>query len=127
VKIRELEYGDLDELFKIHHEFYPNDALPKFNRDFTVITDNEGKIITCGGVEVKAEAIIVTSKNYSSHVRTSALLELLRLLMLTCSRNNQSYLHALVANGDDETWIRTLKKVGFKPLIGKVLIKEVLG
>ena len=125
MKIRELKYNDLNELSRIHREFYPKDAQPKFNKDFTVVTDNEDHIITCGGIELMAEAIIVTNKNYSSHVRTSALLELLRSLMLTCGRSNYNFLHATVADNSDENWIRTLEKVRIKPLGGKVLFKEV--
>ncbi len=102
MNVRNLKYGDLDELFRIHHEFYPKDAPPNFNKDFTVITDSEDHIITCGGIELMAEAIIVTSKNYSSHVRTSALLELLRSLMLTCGGSNYNFLHATVADGSSK-------------------------
>ncbi len=125
MKIRQLEYDDIDALLKIHHRFYTKDAPPNFNKDFIVITDDEDHIITCGGIELMAEAIILTNKQFSPHARTSALLELLRSLMLTCGRNHYDFLHATIADDLDETWIRTLGLVGFKPLMGKVLVKEV--
>ncbi len=125
MKVRQLKYDDIDTLLKIHHRFYSKDAPPNFDKDFIVVTDNEDQIITCGGIELMAEAIILTNKQFSSHARTSALLELLRSLMLTCSKGNYSFLHATIADDLDETWIRTLGLVGFKPLMGKVLIKEV--
>ena len=125
MKVRQLRYDDLEEVSKIHHNFYAKDAPPKFNKDFIVIADDEDRIITCGGIELMAEAIILTNKHFSSHMRTSALLELLRSLMLICDRNNYDFLHATIADDPDETWIRTLGLVGFKPLTGKVLIKEV--
>lgn len=128
MKIRKLNINDLNSLHKIHHEFYPNDALPNFARNFYsafVVVDDNDCIITCGGVEAIAEAVVLTDKDFSVHTRTSAMMEILRALILTCNRVNQDYLHAFIINDQDESWIRTLNKVGFNPIPGRSFFLEV--
>jgi len=123
MKTRFVNITDIDTLKEINSRCHPHDAFPDLG-NFIVITDDRDHIITAGGVLLIAEAITITDNKFSSHVRTTALQELLAHMKLTCGRIHQDYLHAFV-NGHDEAWIRAIKKVGFKSLDSDPFFLEV--
>lgn len=122
MKIRGLVGRDMDTLYQLKTEFYPDENFPDFNQcgPVTLITDDFGEIITAGGVELIGEAHAITNKSYSSLIRCRALKLLLGSIL---SSYGLKTLHAMVQN--DPTWIRTLESVGFKQLDGKTLYIEV--
>jgi len=127
MKTRCLVADDLSVLREINNRCHPHDTFPSFKNFYSeilVITDNKDRIITAGGVEAIAEAITITDDQFSSHVRTTALHQLLRHMMLTCGRVHQDYLHAFV-DGHDEAWNRAIKIVGFKSLNSDPFFLEV--
>jgi N-acetylglutamate synthase-like GNAT family acetyltransferase len=124
--IRALQESDIPELKRINSEYYPDDSFPDFKENFlsvVVITDDDGTIITCGGVELIAESVSITNQAIPSNVRTKALLMLLDNMKYTCSGHRYNYMHAFVT--DDEHWEKMLRKVGFKQLDSDVLYLEV--
>lgn len=124
---RTLTGTDVPILHRINDRCHPNDSFPSFKNFYPpiiVITDDKNRIITAGGVEKIAEAVTITDNEFSSHVRTTALQELLRGMLLTCGRIDQDYLHAFI-DDHDETWIRTVQKVGFKSMNKETFYIEV--
>lgn len=106
--------------------YYPNDSFPDLGklRSISVITDDNGEIITAGGVELIAEGISITNKDFSAHTRSKALLELLHKMTDTCKKLDQKFLHVFVTDGD-QVYVRALQTVGFKISPGVVLYKEL--
>ena len=126
MKIRKFERKDMEAINAINEEFYPLDRCPDFNRlyDPMVITGEDGSIISAGGVELIAEGVLVTNKNYSEFKRGRALEIQLATMSTTCLRIGQDDLHAFVSDDLDETWIRALKLYGFE-LAGTALFKRI--
>lgn len=115
MKIRELRPGDIDSIIEINKRCHPRDMFPDFSHFYSppVVVEDDGRIVTAGGVEAIAEAVTITDNTFSSHVRTTALQELLKSMLLTCGRVHQDYLYAFV-DGHDKPWIKAINRVGFK-------------
>lgn len=127
MKIRPLRGEDIDSLREINSRCHPKDVFPDFKNFYSpivVITDDYDRIIIAGGVESIAEAVTITNREFSPHIRATALKKLLRSMLLTCGRVNQDYLHAFVVS-DDETHIRAIKAVGFKSVGSEAFFLEV--
>ncbi len=125
MKIRALRGMDEIHLRELNARYYPDDRFPGFRKNFAsalAIVDNNDKIITAGGVELIAEGVCITDKEFSEHVRGKALRMLLQSMRLTCGRINQSDLHVF-SNNHDEIWERALLGDGFKPLEGAFYIE----
>jgi len=127
MKIRSLKGEDISVLKEINSRCHPKDAFPNFKNFYSpilVITDDHDRIISYGAVEAIAEAVTITDNEFSSHVRTTALRNLLRHMLLTCGRIHQDHLHAFV-DGHDEAWIKAIKWAGFKPVDSDPFFLEV--
>lgn len=124
MKTRLLKLYDIPLLKEINSRCHPDDAFPDFRNfigEILVITDNQDKIISVGGVDLIAEAITITDNEFSSHIRTTALWGLFSSMKISCRRANHSYLHAFV-NSQDKIHIKTLGVIGFKPLNSKAFV-----
>lgn len=117
MKIRPLRSEDIEPIIEINKRCYPGNTFPDFNHFYSppVVVEDNGLIVTTGGVEAIAEAVIITDNTFSSHTKTTALLMLLKHLQLTCNRVHQDHLYAFI-DGHDEVWIKTIRKVGFKKI-----------
>lgn len=126
MKIRALEAGDIDEIRRIHHEHYINEFdFPDFLHNFVcafVVTDDDGKIVSAGGVRLIAESIVVTNKDYSVRDRRTALCYVLDASEFITKHADFKELHAFI---QDEDWYNHLQKVGFLPTKGKPLVLEL--
>ena len=115
--IREIRPDDLEELKRIHKEFYPFDNFPNWDKLNSVVVDIDdvtGQIILCGGVELIAEGVLTCNKDATALQRGRALINILNHMKFTCARLGLNDLHAFV-NDSDETWMKALKLYGFKP------------
>ena len=125
MKIRALSWEDEKHLRELNARYYPDERFPNFEKNFAsvlAIVDKDNHIITAGGVELIAEGVCITDKEFSGHVRGKALRMLLQSMRLTCGRINQSDLHVFSSNRD-EIWKRALLGNGFKPLEGAFYIE----
>lgn len=119
---------DLDQLRKIHQEFYetefvfpfdgPNKLLDKY-----VIENDDGEIIIFGALEVVVEGIVITNKGIDIKERREAFYKLLQCLQFSAKNNNFDTFHL---SAQDKKWANHLiKKFGFKPCRGEFLYTEV--
>jgi N-acetylglutamate synthase-like GNAT family acetyltransferase len=119
--IRNFENSDLNQLKKIHemyykHEFSLEDFCQKF-MDFFVI-EQDGIIISAGGVRAIAEAVIVTNKAAEMDLKKQALYQMLHAQSFSCEKHGFTQLHAFV---QDKAWERRLIKNGFARTKGNAL------
>jgi hypothetical protein len=126
MNIRVMNPADLFELKEIHSEFFSNEfEFPNFFNNFLssfVVTDENGRIITGGGVRLIAESIIITDKDYPIEPRRKALFEMLAASAFTASSRDFRQIHAFI---QDEKWLNHLKRKGFKETVGKSLVLNI--
>ncbi len=122
---RGIESDDIKRIREIHYKHYPNDSFPDFSklRNILIAETEDGEIVSAGGIELIAEAVIVSNYNSPSLLRGKALLAQLSNMQRACSRIDQDHLHVF-ENGNDEVWIKALKTYGFKPA-GNAFFKKV--
>jgi IMP cyclohydrolase len=112
--IRALQPNDIEQLKQIHIWHYRNEfEFPDFLNNYLcafVVTDNNGRIISGGGVRAIAEAVVVTDKNRSVKDRRDALLQVLDASCFITKQADFPRLHAVT---DDEQWAKHLENVGF--------------
>jgi hypothetical protein len=125
MNVREYRPSDLDELKRIHKEFYNSEfELPDFLTNYicaVTIEDDKG-IVTVGGVRNIAEAVAVTDKNHSLRARYKALWELYHALNYIARNSGHTQLHAFV---QDEKWLTHLSNIGFHSTKGRPLVMEI--
>src|SRR5215471_7998007 len=123
MNIRLMKEQDKLELRKIWDEFYskefPFSSFNNFVSAFTV--ENEGKIITAGGIRPIAESVIITDKNFSVKERRAALYIMLQAQLYAAGNHRFEHLHAFI---QDESWQLCLERIGFRESKGKCLILE---
>jgi len=110
---------DVDELKRIHEEFYREEFdIDVFNTQFLAlfsVSDDDGNLITLGGVRPLAEIVLVTNKHISPRKRVEGLNDMLGMLSSVARHSKLNSLHAFV---QDATWLEQLKTAGFVPVIG---------
>jgi phosphoglycerate-specific signal transduction histidine kinase len=119
--IRNFQETDLNQLKKIHEQFYQHefsldDFCQKF-MDFFIIEESD-QIICAGGVRAIAEAVIVTNKNAEMELKKQALYQMLHAASFSCEKHGFKQLHAFVQN---KAWERRLIKNGFARTKGNAL------
>ena len=123
MKIRVINPSDIGKLQLIHGRYYYDEfEFPNFFHNYLssfVVTNEEDKIITGGGVRLIAESVIITDKSVSARERKLALEEMFRASAFTASARDFKQLHAFI---QDENWLRHLTKVGFRETVGKSLV-----
>jgi hypothetical protein len=120
MQVRPFDQINLEELKEIHERFYAEEfSLPDFLSGFIsscVISDDEGRLVTAGGIRPMIEVVAVTNKEQSVRVRREALYKFVQLCMFSAQGND---LHVFV---QDEVWEKHLKRFGFRETKGKSLI-----
>lgn len=122
--IREIKVEDLEALKRIHEYYYSEEFnFPDFSNFICAyVVEDNGKIITAGGIRTIAECIAITDKGLSIRERANALSQVLSASKYFTERHGYKELHCFV---QDETWIKHLFKVGFKPTTGHSLVLEI--
>lgn len=124
--VRTLKESDLPKIQEIHKNFYAGefDLEEMFSNSIGLfaITDENDKIICVGGVRPIAEVVLITDKNRTVKERRSALLKVLDASEFVAKNSGFDQIHIFVK---DEDWVRHLMKteVGFKPTVGKALVR----
>lgn len=125
MKIRALEFTDLEVIKEIHEKHFKDDfEFPDFFSKFHgafVVTDND-RIISVGGVRPIAESVVITNKNYSVRDRREALLMILDFSKFLCKEHGFTDLYAFI---QDDEWLKHIIKAGFEPTKGVSTILKV--
>ena len=119
-----MQESDVPELRKIHekyfsHEFTFDDFIGGFIAAFTVEDSVSGKIVSAGGIRAIIETVAVTNKDFSVRERREALYNLLAACAFNANGRGYTALHAFI---QDETWLKQLKRAGFRETVGKSLV-----
>lgn len=124
--IRELRIDDLKRLREIHSKYFSEEFdFPNFFQGFLnafVILDDNEDIIVAGGVKLIPESIIITNKEKEIKPKLEALYSALELSEYVCRKHNYDQLHAFI---QDEKWLSQLLRHGFKPTVGKSIVKNI--
>jgi hypothetical protein len=123
MKLRAFQKEDISEIKRIYESFYDDNEYPNFETgyyDVFVITDDNNKIISIGGVKPIMEIVALTNRDKSVRDRKDALIQIMNTAVYTAVKFGFNQLHAFVH--DDPEWIEHLKKVQFKESENKVLI-----
>jgi hypothetical protein len=126
MKVRALRMGDIEKLCEIHSKVGGQDDFPDITRlrSMVVITEDNGNIITAGGIELIAEGVCITDTHLSPIVRGPALIELLRRLTETTRDLRKDVLHSFITPSET-AWIRALQNHGFEQSQQTMLFKRV--
>jgi len=115
---------DINELKEIHNKFYRNEyefpfeTVNKIAEAFVIRDDINDEIITFGAIELSAELVFITNKDFSVRARRDALLQMLNKLKQVGSAYKFDGLHCTIQNPH---WLQQLKKYGFVEARGKYL------
>lgn len=123
--IRELRSRDLIKLKEIHGKYYEKEfKFPDFRDHFicAYVVEDEGRIITAGGVRTIVECIAITDKDISVRDRIHGLGYILNASKYFSEQSNYHEIHAFV---QDEGWKRQLLKKGFTKTRGQSLVLEI--
>lgn len=121
MNIRGLEKSDIDRVKELHERFYKTEFdFPDFFTNFlcAFVVENDGGIITAGGVRNIPELVLVTDKNKHSKERYKGLFQALDASTFVVNKTGHDGIHAFVT---DDDWEHILRKVGFDNCIGKAL------
>ena len=123
--IRHLEGDDLPFLKIIHEKYYkeefPFPDFRSFLAAFTII--RSGEIIVAGGIKTILEVVAITDKSKGVRLRRNSLLELFHTLSLAANNYRFDQMHTTII--EDRDWENHLKRVGFKPVKGEVLVVDI--
>ena len=125
IKTRSLNSNDYERLKEIHEKFYKDEfTLPDFIKNYLLgfVVEENGSIVTIGGIRTIVEVVLVTDKSQSVRVRRDSLLEALRVAVLTAKSNKFDQIHAFI---QDPEWKNHLEKIGFHETKGTALVLEI--
>ena len=125
MNVREYRPSDLEELERIHNEFFSEEfSLPDFLTNYlcAVTIEDDAGVITIGGVRNIAESVIVTNKERSAYTRVRALNNLLEASRFIARTHGHDQLHAFI---QDDKWYSHLLEKGFAPCKGRALVTGV--
>lgn len=118
--IRSIKIEDLDQIKKIHENFYQNEfSLPDFIKNYLcafVSVTKEDRIISVCGIRKIVELVAITDKAISARNRRDGLVELLQASSYMASKFGYDQLHAFI---QEENWLGHLKDSGFQETKGK--------
>jgi len=126
MNIRLAKEYDLEKIKNLHERFFKDQfEFPDFSKFFNtfIVEDSKKEIITFGGNKLIVEAVAITNMNYNLQDRYEALEKLLTALSLQVAVEGYDQLHCFVQG--NESWLRRLKKHGFKSTKGNALVLEL--
>ena len=118
--IREFRSEDIQTAKEIYYKYYEDLEQIDFTKllcAFTVLDDN-GSIVTIGGLRPIVELVAVTDKGQSVRNRRKALVHLFQASLYTAISSNYNEIHLFTTSRE---WIKHLLKAGFSLLKDKVL------
>lgn len=116
---------DIRRLREIHCRYYKDEfTFPDFTSHFlnAFVIENEGSIVTAGGLRVITEAVAITNKDLEIKERAEGLHKLLEAMVYTAHRDGFNEIHAFV---QEERWKRVLLNRQFKKTKGEALVFSV--
>jgi len=124
VIIRVAQQSDMEVVKQIHAKFFADEfEFPNFMSMLAAfVVEEDGEIVSIGGIRPIAESIIVTNKKFSPRDRRTALLLLLQASLFATDKFNFDQLHAFV---QDEKWLKQLVQYGFQPCKGEAVFVGV--
>lgn len=119
---RAIESSDLDELKRIHSQYFRDEFdfpsfLEGFNCSFLIEDDNN--IIVAGGIRPIAEVVAITNKSLPNKIKIEALKEFLNVSKYIGDRFRYESLHAFI---QDDIWLKQLMRNGFQPTKGRSVL-----
>lgn len=120
--LRAIQEQDIEQIRKIHDKYYKDEFSEiDFRRHFlcAFVIEEDGEIITAGGVRTILEAVAVTNKEFPSYRRMKALLKMLDADLHFASCYNYEELHVFL---QDEDYMKRVIKRGFHPTKGNALV-----
>lgn len=125
--VRSFDPSDNEKLKKIHALFYSEEfEFPNFLKNFLcafVVEDDNGNIITAGGVRNIPELILITDKSKSVRDRKLGLLEALQISNYVCKHWKHKHIHVFV---QEDNWLKRLLRSGFRKPKGQPVIIDVV-
>lgn len=114
LRIRAFTPEDLPAIKELHCRYYSELGFPDFLKLIVgFIIENEKGIIMAGGLELVAEAVLVTNKSQTGFAIGKALVEAQRCMLYTAKQFNIKELYAFVK--DEHDYVSHLKQHGFSP------------
>jgi hypothetical protein len=123
--LRPMRGSDLREIERLHDQFFGHEFPPvDWTHHFlsTLVVEEEGKLITVGGIRTITEIVAVTDMSLSRRKRFEGLTKLLEADVHCAKFFKYDAIHAFISDPD---WEKILLKRGWQETIGKSLIKEV--
>lgn len=126
MRVRDFVPSDLDELQRIYDAHFSHEfSFPNFINGFLcrfIVENEEGKIITAGGIRTIAESMLITDLDINVKERYCALNMALEVSAHFGKRAGFDGLHAFIQN---PKWEKRLLKSGFTHTKGKSLVMEI--
>lgn len=95
---------DSAQLYDIWYKYYKDEmSLPDFSKKFLcafAVTEDDGRIITAGGIRLICEAVLLTDKSLPIRTRRKALLQLIEANKFVAGQCGYNNLNAFVGPGD---------------------------
>lgn len=122
--IRALNHSDSDEVQRIHSLYFKDEfTLPDFMKYVCAfVVEENGRIITAGGVRDIAECVLVTDMSLDSRVRIKALYQMLDATTFVCRRSDYDQMYAWSQN---PRWTKRMMRNGFRLPQGQSLILDL--
>ena len=123
--IRSLLPTDLAELERLHSQYFANEYnLPDFMSYICafVVENDDGKIITGGGIRNIAECAIVTDLSLDPRIRIRALYQMLDVAKFVCKKSGYDQIYVW---SQKSRWTNRLKRNGFRSPQGETLILDL--
>lgn len=124
--IRSLQPGDIEYLRKIHQESWDSEfPFPDFITNCLAcfaIEDDNGTLVSAGGLHLITEAVFITDKAKSVRKRKEALEELYRATMFAARYRGYDQIHAFV---QQKSFAAHLQSYGFTEPKGISLVKNL--
>lgn len=120
--IRALTESDIDQVRAIHERHYKTEFdFPDFLTNFlcAFVVEEDGQVISAGGVRNIAEVVLVTNKDLSVRQRRAALFQVLDASAFIAGRSGHDGLHVFI---QDDKWEFQLRKIGFHSTKGRALV-----
>jgi|SRR5215469_5276851 len=120
---RPLTDEDLNRIRFLHSRYYKDEfPFPDFRTFATTfkVLNDDGEIITAGGIKYNPEIILVTDQSINSANRAFALTAALQIAQYFISSHGHNLLYASVVNGSK--WHEQLINYGFRDSVGKHLV-----
>lgn len=115
MKTLPLQIRDKEYLEELHKKYGYNFPFPEFAKNFIAtfkILDDNGKLITAGGVKLFPELILITDEEMEQRKRYNAMIVALQISQFSARLGMHD---SLFASADADTeWEGILKKIGFQ-------------